>query len=79
MISEGTMESTNPNLPHCGPFMILLELCRLVVQVAPHAKPRPLIRKNSVVNQVKFLGLAYTFVISNVQNLLCHTHSKRVG
>ena len=43
-------------------------------------RPHPLTRRNSLVNQVEFLGLAQTFATvspSNVQNFLHQTHSKK--
>ena len=49
----------------------------------PSLVPRchPLTRRNGLVNQVEFLGLAHTFVTvspSNVQNILRHTCSKKI-
>ena len=55
--------------------------------IAPHRfsslvpRPHPLTRRNGLVNQVKFLGLAQAFVTiqpSNDQNILRPTRSKKV-
>ena len=46
--------------------------------------PTSLTRKHGLVNKVKFLGLAHTFAslqqcnLSNIQNILCQAHSKKV-
>ena len=58
-------------------------------------RSHPLMRRNSLVNQVEFLGLVNNFVTvspsniqsilcqtvspSNIQSILCQTHSKRYG
>ena len=45
-------------------------------------RPHPLTRKNDLVNQVNFLGLAHAFakteLPSNISNILHQTHSKKV-
>ena len=44
-------------------------------------RPHPLTRRNGLVNQVEFLGLAHNFATvppSNVQNILHQTRSKKV-
>ena len=44
-------------------------------------RPHPLTRRNGLVNQVEFLGLAHTFATvspSNIQNILRQTRSKKV-
>ena len=38
---------------------------------SPVPKPHPLTRRNGLVNQVEFLGLAHTFVITEPSNDLC--------
>ena len=41
-------------------------------------RPHPLTRRNGLVNKVEFLGLVHIVSPSNVQNILHHTHSKKV-
>ena len=63
----------------CDCHVIVYTSTRIHTSLVP--RPHPLMRRNGLVNQVEFLGLAgvlATVYLSNIQNNLRKTHSKKV-
>ena len=71
----------NRILPCCGLIYTSLVPNRAWEEGYRPLTHHPLTRRNCLVNQVEFLGLAHTFATlspSNVQNISCQTHSKMI-